>query len=96
MPFLPPLHVSLPPLLSFVPAVATAPVLVLVGLFMMRPLMEITRLDFEEALPAFICFMLIPLTFSITQGVMWGFLSYTVLKLCQGKRDQIHWRWYIW
>ncbi len=91
--FLPFMFLS--PLLSFVPAVATAPVLVVVGLSMMRPLAEIDWLDFEEALPAFICFILIPLTFSITQGVEWGFLSYTVLKLCQGKRGQVHWMVYL-
>lgn len=91
--FLP--FIFLSPLLAFVPAVATAPVLVLVGLFMTRSLMEIDWLDFEEAFPAFICFLLIPLTFSITQGVIWGFLSYTAIKLCLGKRREIHWMVYV-
>lgn len=91
--FLPFMFLS--PLLSFVPAVATAPVLVMVGLFMIEPLAAIDWSDIETALPGFICFLLIPLTFSITQGVMWGFLSFTAIKLCVGKRRQIHWMVYI-
>jgi AGZA family xanthine/uracil permease-like MFS transporter len=81
--FLP--FIFLSPLLSFIPGVATAPVLVLVGLFMLTPLMKIDWKSFEEAIPAFIAIILIPLTNSITQGIIWGFLSYTVIKLLMGK-----------
>jgi len=80
----------LSPLLSFVPAVATAPVLVLVGVFMTQPLMDIDWKNFEEAIPAFLSFILIPLTFSITQGVIWGFLTYTIIKLFLGKAKEVH------
>lgn len=91
--FLPFMFLS--PLLSFVPAVATAPVLVLVGVFMTQPLMEINWKNFEEAIPAFLSFILIPLTFSITQGVIWGFLTYTIIKLFLGKAKEVHWMLYI-
>jgi len=77
------------PLLSFVPAVATAPILVLIGLFMMRPINKIDWDRFEESIPAFLSLVLIPLTYSITQGIVWGFLSYTVLKIFRGKISEI-------
>jgi adenine/guanine/hypoxanthine permease len=91
--FLPFMFLS--PLLALIPAVATAPVLVIVGVFMMAPLSEIRWKDFEEAVPAFLSLVLIPLTYSITQGVIWGFLSYTMIKALTGKTRQIHWMVYF-
>jgi adenine/guanine/hypoxanthine permease len=85
--FLPFLFLS--PLLSFIPSVATAPILVLVGIFMVQPLMKIQWNNFEEAIPAFLALILIPLTYSITQGIVWGFLSYTVIKVFVGKAKEI-------
>jgi len=78
------------PILSFIPTIATAPVLVLVGIFMMSPLADIDWKNFEEAIPAFLSFALIPLTFSITQGVIWGLLIYSFIKLITGKARDIH------
>lgn len=86
--FLPFMFLS--PLLSFIPAVATAPVLVLAGIFMMDPLADIDWKNFEESVPAFLSFALIPLTFSITQGVIWSLLTYTAIKLIMGKAGEIH------
>ena len=77
------------PLLSFVPDVATAPVLVLIGVFMIGPIRKVPWDDFENAIPAFLSLILIPLTYSITQGIVWGFLSYTAIKVLQGKFSQI-------
>lgn len=91
--FLPFMFVS--PLLAFIPAVATAPVLVLVGVFMSQPLKEINWKNFEEAVPAFLAILLIPLTYSITQGVIWSFLVYTLIKIITGKAGDIHWMLYI-
>ncbi|MFW6180771.1 MAG: solute carrier family 23 protein, partial [Spirochaetota bacterium] len=85
----------LSPLLSFIPAVATAPVLVLVGVFMMQPVVELNWKNMEEAIPAFLALILIPLTYSITQGIIWGFISYTIIKLLVGKGREIHWMLYI-
>lgn len=79
----------LSPLLSFIPGVATAPILVLIGVFMVRPLKQIDWGAFEEAIPAFLALILIPLTYSITAGIVWGFLSYTVIKLLVGKGRDI-------
>ncbi|GEO09026.1 NCS2 family permease [Segetibacter aerophilus] len=75
----------LAPLLSVVPSIATAPALVLVGVFMIRPVTKINWSQLDEAIPAFLAMVLIPFTYSITQGIIWGFLSWTVLKLFSGK-----------
>lgn len=91
--FLPFMFLS--PLLAFVPDVATAPVLVLVGVFMAQPLILIDWKDMEEAIPAFLALILIPLTFSITQGVVWSFLIYTLIKLALGKAKDVHWMLYV-
>lgn len=91
--FLPFMFLS--PLLSFIPAVATAPVLVLIGVFMMKPLAKLDWNQMDEAIPAFVAMILIPLTYSITQGIIWGFISYTVIKLLIGKGKDIHWMLYI-
>ncbi len=77
------------PLLSFIPGVATAPILVLIGIFMVKPLMKIEWGTFEESIPAFLALILIPLTYSITQGIVWGFLSYTIIKVFVGKAKEV-------
>lgn len=77
------------PLLSVVPGIATAPALVLVGVFMIRPVAKINWLQFDDAIPAFLSLILIPLTYSITQGIIWGFLSWTVIKVALGKTEQV-------
>ncbi|HCK99816.1 MAG TPA: permease [Candidatus Marinimicrobia bacterium] len=79
----------LSPLLSIIPAIATAPALVLVGVFMMKPVAKINWMTLDDAIPAFIAMVLIPMTYSITQGIVWGFLSWTVIKLLVGKTEEI-------
>jgi AGZA family xanthine/uracil permease-like MFS transporter len=79
----------LAPLLSMVPSIATAPALVLVGVFMMRPVSRIQWQQPDEAIPAFLALVLIPFTWSITQGIVWGVLSWTAIKLCSGKARDI-------
>ena len=77
------------PLLSMIPPIATAPALVLVGVFMMSPIAQIEWQRYDEAIPAFLAMALIPVTYSITQGIVWGLISWTVLKLLSGQRDSI-------
>ncbi|HEX9511552.1 MAG TPA: NCS2 family permease [Puia sp.] len=79
----------LAPLLSVVPAIATAPALVLVGVFMVRPVIKINWQQLDEAIPAFLAMVLIPFTYSITQGIIWGFLSWTILKIVSGKKAEL-------
>ncbi len=85
----------LAPLLSIIPSIATAPALVLVGVFMVRPVVRINWLQLDEAIPCFIAMVLIPFTYSITQGIIWGFLSWTILKLTTGSTKDITTALYI-
>ena len=77
------------PLLSIVPAAATAPALVIVGVYMIRPVTAIRWDEVDTAIPAFLAMFLIPATYSITQGIIWGFLSWTLVKLAVGKRHEV-------
>ena len=80
----------LAPLAGMVPLYATAPVLIFVGAAMFK---SVGRIDFtriEEGLPAFLTIILIPLTFSITQGILWGFISHVGLYLVTGRRKDVH------
>ena len=80
----------LAPLAGAVPPFATAPVLVLVGASMFRSVGKISFTKIEEGLPAFLTIILIPLTFSITQGILWGFIAHVGLYLMVGRRGDIH------
>ncbi|HET9711071.1 MAG TPA: NCS2 family permease [Pyrinomonadaceae bacterium] len=86
--FLPCLFIA--PLAGMVPAYATAPVLLLVGASMFKSVSAIDFRKIEEGLPAFLTIILIPLTFSITQGILWGFISHVGLYLVVGRRREIH------
>ncbi len=80
----------LAPLAGMVPPYATAPVLILVGASMFKSVGQIRFGQLEEGLPAFLTIILIPLTFSITQGILWGFISHVALYLLVGRRREIH------
>jgi len=80
----------LAPIAGMVPLYATAPVLILVGASMFKSVVQISFSKIEEGLPAFLTIILIPLTFSITQGILWGFISHVGLYLLVGRRRDIH------
>jgi AGZA family xanthine/uracil permease-like MFS transporter len=73
------------PLATAIPAYATAPALVLVGVLMTQSIAQITWSDFTEAVPAFVTVLATPLTFSIATGLSLGLISYTIVKLAAGK-----------
>ena len=73
------------PVFIMIPGAATAPALVLVGLFMMSPIRKIDLDDYTEAIPAFLTIIMMPLTFSIADGIVFGMVSYTLLKVITGK-----------
>jgi len=75
----------LAPLFLMVPLLATAPALVMVGIFMMEPLKYIDLGNFEEAFPAFFGVVIIPLTYSIAHGILLAILAYTLTRLVNGK-----------
>jgi len=81
----------LSPILSMIPAIATAPALVLVGVFMMKPVLKINWDKYDDAIPALFGMILIPLTSSITQGIIWSFITWTIIKIAIGKHEDVNW-----
>lgn len=77
------------PIFLVIPAQATAPALITVGMFMMSPIREIDLDDYTEAIPAFLCIVMMPYTFSIAEGIIFGLTSYVVLKFFTGRRAEI-------
>ncbi len=80
----------LSPVLGFVPQAATAPVLILVGVMMCSSLKEIEWTDIDVAIPSFLTVLTMPLFYSITNGLAFGFISYTIIKVCKGKFKEVH------
>ncbi|HEX6331535.1 MAG TPA: NCS2 family permease [Actinomycetota bacterium] len=85
------LSLFLSPLAGVIPPEATAPVLVIVGYFMMTLVRDIDWRDASIGIPALMTMIVMPFTFSITNGVAAGFVSYTVIKLLTGRWREIHW-----
>ena len=80
----------LAPLAAMVPPFATAPVMIFVGAAMFKSVNSINFSRIEEGMPAFLTIILIPLTFSITQGILWGFIAHVGLYLVTGRRKDVH------
>ena len=80
----------LSPLLGIVPTAATAPTLIVVGVMMAGSLREIEWNDLEVAIPAFLTILGMPLFYSITDGIAFGFISYIIVKLASRKIREIH------
>jgi len=68
---------------------AIAHALVLFGVLMMKPVRKIAWIEMDNAIPACIAMLLIPLTCSIIQGIIWGFLSWTFIKVINGKSEEV-------
>lgn len=77
------------PILTAIPSFATGPVLIVLGAVMMEPIGKVNFSDFTESFPVFITLILILLTYSITDGLAFGFLSYVVIKVFSGKAKEI-------
>lgn len=73
----------------------TSPALIVVGSLMIRAVRDIDWDDFTESLPAFLMIILTPLTFSITDGISFGFISYALLKLVTNRAREAHWLVYL-
>jgi len=78
------------PLAEVVPSAATAPALIVVGFLMMEPILKIDFSELTEAIPAFITMIAMPFTYSIANGLIFGILSYVIMKLFTGKMREIH------
>nr|WP_330396835.1 NCS2 family permease [Anaeromicrobium sediminis] len=77
------------PVFIMIPGAATAPALILVGLFMMSPILKIDFDDFTEAIPAFLAIIMMPLAYSIAEGIVFGMVSYVLLKTLTGKSKEV-------
>ncbi|MBO4388679.1 MAG: NCS2 family permease [Spirochaetales bacterium] len=84
------LSLFLSPIFGMIPSEATAPALILVGVFMMTPVKDIDWEDFTEAIPAFLCILFMIVAYSISTGIQMGILAYVILKLCAKKAKDIN------
>jgi len=78
------------PLMGIIPAAATAPALIVVGILMMSSVSEIKFGDMAEDLPVFLTLALIPFTYSIATGIAAGIISYPIMKILKGKYKEVH------
>ena len=83
------------PLASVIPAQATAPALIIVGFYMISIARDIAWDDLGEAIPAFMTMLVMPFTWSISNGIGAGFIAYVVIKLATGRGGQVHWMLYL-
>ncbi|MBF8191331.1 NCS2 family permease [Nonomuraea sp. K274] len=84
------LAIFLAPLVTIVPYEAAAPALVIVGFLMMTAIRDIDWTDYELAIPAFLTIVVMPFTYSISNGIGAGFISYVLIKAVRGKSREIH------
>ncbi len=77
------------PLFLLIPGAATAPTLIIVGLFMMSPIKEIDLEEYTDSIPAFLTIVMMPFTFSIAEGIVFGMMSYVLIKLATGRYKEI-------
>jgi AGZA family xanthine/uracil permease-like MFS transporter len=77
------------PLFLMIPSSATAPALVLVGLFMISPIQKINLDDYSESIPVFLTMIIMPLAYSISEGIAFGMLSFVFIKLFTGRWKQV-------
>lgn len=77
------------PLFLSIPAAATAPALIIVGLLMVEPIKNIPFEDMSESIPAFVCIIMMPLTYSISNGILLGMITYVLMNLITGKTKRV-------
>lgn len=83
------LALFLSPLFLMVPAAATAPALILVGSFMISPIIKVNFDDYTESIPVFLTIIMMPLTYSIAEGIVFGMISYVIIKVISGRYREI-------
>ena len=83
------------PLFLSIPAAATAPALIIVGLLMLEPIAKIQWHDFTEAIPAFVCVIMMPFTYSISNGILLGMIAYVLINVMSGRYKKISTTMYI-
>jgi AGZA family xanthine/uracil permease-like MFS transporter len=89
------LAIFLSPIAGVVPKEATAPALIIVGFLMLSLVKGLPFEKFDEAFPAFLIMIVMPLTYSISNGIGFGFIAFTLIKLFSGKGREVHWLMYL-
>jgi AGZA family xanthine/uracil permease-like MFS transporter len=84
------LAMFLAPIVQIVPFEAATPALVVVGFLMMTQIRRIDFSDYEIAIPAFLTMVIMPFTYSITNGMGAGFIAYVVIKAVRGRAREVH------
>jgi AGZA family xanthine/uracil permease-like MFS transporter len=84
------LSLVLAPVVNIIPSVATAPALIVVGMLMISAITNIDWHNFEDAAVAFIAVAVMPFSYSITNGIAFGFLTYVLIKIFRGKAREVH------
>lgn len=83
------------PLFLAIPSAATAPVLIIVGLFMLSPIKDIELNDYAESIPAFITIIMMPLTYSISDGILCGVIAYVAINVLCGNWKRLNATLYV-
>lgn len=83
------LAILLAPVAGIIPGAATAPALIIVGVYMIHNAVQVNWSDFEEALPCFLTIAMMPFAYSISDGIGFGFISYAVIKVARGKYKEV-------
>ena len=83
------------PLFLSIPSAATAPALIIVGLLMLEPVKDIPFDDFSESIPAFVCLIMMPVTYSISNGILLGMITYVLMNVICGKFKKLSVSMYI-
>jgi adenine/guanine/hypoxanthine permease len=83
------------PLAGAIPSAATAPALIVVGSLMISHVREIDWDDIAVAVPSFLTLMMIPMSFSIANGLAFGFIAYTLLRVVRGEWSKVNWLMYV-
>lgn len=83
------------PIFTAIPGFATAPALIFVGFLMVSSVVDIDFRDFRQAIPAYLCLLAMPLTYSISEGICIGVISYVVINAVTGRAKKVSWLMYV-
>ena len=89
------LSLLLSPIFLAIPSFATAPALIVVGFMMLQSVIKFNFDDLTDAIPAYLTLIGMPFLYSISDGICFGVISYTIIKVCTGKAKEVHWLMYI-
>jgi AGZA family xanthine/uracil permease-like MFS transporter len=79
----------LSPVFLMIPQAATAPALIIIGLFMITPITKLELENYLDSIPVFLTIVMMPLAFSISEGISFGIISYVLLRVCSGRYKQV-------